>query len=109
MNYVVPPCTLRNLKSIDMGANSFYNLTRSKPFVCQGLMISGLYLEVLSVNQYSIINVELFNFLNMNGALFVLDPYEDIMNMVVHYSHSIEAFFCSRRGEFVVIVMVYPA
>ena len=29
MNYVVPSCTLRNLKSIGIGANSFYGLVRS--------------------------------------------------------------------------------
>ena len=29
------------------------------------------------------------------------------MNMVVHYSPCIEPFFCSRRGEFIVLIEAY--
>ena len=31
------------------------------------------------------------------------------MDVVVHYSHSVEPFFCSGRGEFVVVVGVHGA
>ena len=37
----------------------------------------------------------------------MLDSFEDIMDMVVHYSRFVELFFCGRRGEFVVIIELY--
>ena len=43
------------------------------------------------------------------GVLFVVDVFEDIVDIVVHYSHSVKPFFCSRCGEFVVVVNVYGA
>ena len=35
--------------------------------------------------------------------------FEDIVDVLAYCSHSIELFFCSRGGEFVVIVEVYGA
>ena len=66
-------------------------------------------MEVSSVNQNPIVNVELSSFFNMQGTLFIVDTLEDIVDMVVHYSHSVEPFFCSGGGEFVVVIEVYGA
>ena len=43
----------------------------------------------------------------MQGASFIVDALEDVVCMVVHCSHSVEPFFCSRGGEFVVVIEVY--
>ena len=64
-------------------------------------------MKVLSVKQDPIINVEVSGFYNMEGASFMIDSFEDVMNVVVYSSHSIEAFFHSRRGEFVVAIEVH--
>ena len=45
----------------------------------------------------------------MQGASFIVDALEDIVDMVVHYSHSVELFFCGGGGEFVVVIEVYGA
>ena len=39
--------------------------------------------------------------------MFMVDAFEDVVDMVVHCSHSVEPFFCSRGGEFVVVIEVY--
>ena len=39
--------------------------------------------------------------------MFAFDMFEDIVDVVVHYSHFIEAFFGSGKGEFVVFTKVY--
>ena len=39
----------------------------------------------------------------------MVDALEDVVDVVVHYSHSVEPFFCGRRGEFVVVIKVYGA
>ena len=107
MNYVVPSCTLRNLKSIGMGANSFCNLVRSKPFTYQGLMIPSRHLEVSSINQDPIINIKVSSFFHMNGASFVVDSFEDVVDVFMHGSNSVAPFFCSGGGEFVVVIELY--
>ena len=43
----------------------------------------------------------------MNSTLIVGDLFEDIIDVVVYCSHSIELFFCSGRGEFIVVIKVY--
>ena len=45
----------------------------------------------------------------MQDASFIVDVLEDVVDVVVHCSHSREAFFCGRGGEFVVIIEVYVA
>ena len=107
MYYVVPSCTLRNLKSIGIGANCFCDLVRSKPFVCQGLLVPSLNLKVSSIDQNPIVNVELSSFFNIKGASFVANTLEDIVDMLVHCSHSVQSFLCGRRGEFIIVVVVY--
>ena len=37
----------------------------------------------------------------------MVDTFEDLVDMVVHGSHSVEPFFCVGRGEFVVVIEVY--
>ena len=66
-------------------------------------------MEVLSINQNPIVNIELSRFFNMQGALFLVDAFEDVVDMVVHCCHSVEPFFCGRGGEFVVIIKLYSA
>ena len=39
----------------------------------------------------------------------MVDSFEDVVDVVVHCSHSIELFFCSGGGEFVVVIEVYGA
>ena len=39
----------------------------------------------------------------------MVNVLEDVVNVVVHSSHSVETFFCGRGGEFVVVVEVYGA
>ena len=109
MNYVVLSCALKNFKSIGMRTNSFHDFVRSKPLVCQGLIIPTLHLKVSSINQDPIVNIEVSCFLNMKGASFMVDSFKDIMDVVVHYSHLVKAFFCGKGGEFVVVVEVYGA
>ena len=41
--------------------------------------------------------------------MFMVDTFEDVVDMVVYRSHSIEPFFCGRRGQFVVVIEVYGA
>ena len=64
-------------------------------------------MKVLSINQDPIVNIAVSSFFNVIVALFVVDSLEDVVDMVMHCSHSFEAFFCSRRGEFVVLIQVY--
>ena len=39
----------------------------------------------------------------------MVDMHEDVVDMVVHCSHSVEPFFCSWGEEFVVVVEAYGA
>ena len=43
----------------------------------------------------------------MKATLFVVDSFEDVVDVFMHYSHSVETFFCSGSAEFVVIIEVY--
>ena len=107
MNYVMPSRTLRNLKSIGMAATRFYNLVKSEPFVCQRFIVSSFNLKFSSIYQIPIVNLELPSFFNMKCASYIVNRLEDIVIVVVHCRHSDETCFCSRRGEFVVIIEVY--
>ena len=96
MNYAVSSCTLRNLKSVGIEDDSFYDLVRSKPFTCWGFVVPSVNLKVSSIYQNSIINVEVLGFFNMKGASFVVDSVKNMVDIVLHCSNSIEPFFCSR-------------
>ena len=39
----------------------------------------------------------------------MVDVLEDVVDVVVHGSHSVEPFFCDGGGEFVVVIEVYGA
>ena len=39
----------------------------------------------------------------------MVNMLEYVVNMVVYCSHSVEAFFCGRGGEFVVVIKVNGA
>ena len=43
----------------------------------------------------------------MQGASFMVDALEDVMDVVVHYSHSVEPFFYGGRVEFVAVIELY--
>ena len=107
MNYVVPSRTLRNLKSICVQPNSLYYLVRCKTFSCQGLVVACFNLQVLSVNRNPIVNVGVSCLFNMKRDSFVAHAYEDIVDMVVHCSYSMEPSFCGGGVEFVVVIKVY--
>ena len=64
-------------------------------------------MKVSSINQTPIVNLELSSFVHRKCASFMLDTVGDVVHMVVHSSHSVETFFCSRREEFVVVVKAY--
>ena len=61
------------------------------------------------INLDPIINIEVSSVFNMKVASFVVHSFEDVVDVVMHYSHSVEAFFCNRGGEFVVVNEVYDA
>ena len=107
MYYIVASYILRNLKSVGVGTNSFYDLIGSKPFACQAFTIGSLHLKVSSIDQDPIVNVELSRFFHIKGVWFIVAVFEYGMNMVLHCSHSFQPFFCGRRGEFVVVIEVY--
>ena len=69
----------------------------------------SLYLEVSSINQNPIVNIEVSSFFNMKVPSFVVDSFEDLVDLGLYCSHSMEPFFCSGGGEFVVIMEVYGA
>ena len=46
--------------------------------------------------------MEVYGFLNIKAASFVVDTFEDVVDKVVHSSHSVEPLSHSGRGEFVV-------
>ena len=37
----------------------------------------------------------------------MVDALKDVADVVVHCSHSVQPFFCSGRGEFIVVIEVY--
>ena len=39
----------------------------------------------------------------------MVDMFEDVVDMVMYCSHSVEQFFCGGGGEFVVVIEVYGA
>ena len=45
----------------------------------------------------------------MQGASFMVDTLENIMDMLMHCSHYVEPFFCSGGGGFIVVINVYGA
>ena len=45
----------------------------------------------------------------MKVASFVVDLFEQVLDVVMHCSHFIESFSCSMQGEFVVVIVVYGA
>ena len=66
-------------------------------------------MEVSPINQNPIVNVELSCFFYMQGASFIVDGLEDVVDVVVHCRYSVEPSFCGRRGEFIVIIEVHSA
>ena len=109
MNYNMPSGMLRKLKVTGMVANSYHELVRPKPVVCQRVIVPRLHLEVVSINQDLIVNVKLCSFFHIKSASLVVEGCEDITDIVVHYSNSIESFFCSWWREFIVVVTTYSA
>ena len=69
----------------------------------------SLHLEVSPINQNPIVNIEVSRFFNMQRASFMVDALVDVVDVVVHCSHSVEPFFCGRGGQFVAVIEVYGA
>ena len=53
--------------------------------------------------------MEVSSFFTMKVTLFVVDSFEDVVDVVLNCSCSIESFFCRVGGEFVVVIEVYGA
>ena len=51
--------------------------------------------------------MELSSFVNIKGTSFVFDALKNVEDMIIYCSYSMEPFFCSRRGDLVVIIKVY--
>ena len=66
-------------------------------------------MEVSPIDQNPIVNVKLSRFFNMPCASFMVDAFENVVDMVVYCSHSVKPFFCGRAGEFVGVIEVYGA
>ena len=109
MDCVVLSCAFRNLNLIEMGANSFYNLVRSQPLACQGLIDPSHHLQVSFINQHPIVDAEVSPYFNMKGASFIVNTFKNVINVVVYCCHSLKPFFCTNREEFVVIIVAYSA
>ena len=45
----------------------------------------------------------------MHDALFVVDTLEDVVDMFVHNSNSVEPLFCGGRADFIVVIEPYGA
>ena len=43
----------------------------------------------------------------MQSTSCIVDALVDIVDVVVHCSHSVKTFFCGGRGEFVDVIEVY--
>ena len=63
-------------------------------------------MKLSSINQDPIVDVEVSRFYNMKVALFVLDSFEDVVDVVMHYCSSVKPFLCIGVGEFVVVIKV---
>ena len=59
-----------------------------------------------SIHQNAIINVEASSFFNIKYTSFVVDLLEDVVNLIMHCSHSVDPFFCGARGQLVVMITV---
>ena len=62
-----------------------------------------------SIKQDPIVNIEVSSFFHVMVTFFMVDSFQNIMDVVMHYSHSVELFFCSGGGEFAVVIKVYGA
>ena len=59
---------------------------------------------MLSVNQDSIVDIEVSGFFNVKDACFVVYLFEDVVDVVVYCTYSVEPFFYSGEGEFIGVV-----
>ena len=64
-------------------------------------------MKLLSVNQDPIVYIAISSLFNIKVASFVVDSFEDIVDVVMHCSHSVKPCFCSGGGEFIVVIEVY--
>ena len=88
--------TLINLKWMSIAGNSLYNLLRSKAFSSYGFVVPSLNVNGSYINQNPIFNVEVSGGINTKVTSFVVDSLDDVMYIVVHWSHSIQPFLCDR-------------
>ena len=73
------------------------------------MVISSFYLYVVAVNQDLVVNSKLACLYDMNGTSFDVDLLEGVVDLVVDGCHSVQPFFGSGGGEFVVVVQVNGA
>ena len=58
----------------------------------------SLHLEVSTITRDPIVNIEVSSFFHMEVTSFVVDWLEDVVDLVLHCSLSVELFFCSGGG-----------
>ena len=56
------------------------------------------------VNQDPVVNSKLACLFDMNSTSFYVHLFEGVVDLVMHGCHSVQPFFRSRGGEFLVIV-----
>ena len=61
----------------------------SKPFLCKGFVVPTLDLRISSTNPNQMVNVEVSDYFNMKGTSFVVDSFEDDVDMIAYCSHCI--------------------
>ena len=73
------------------------------------MVIPSFYLLVAAVNQDPVVNSKLAWLFDINSTSFDVDLLEGVVDLVVDGFHSVQPFFCSVRGEFIVVVEVNGA
>ena len=77
------------------------------------LDVGNLLLTVFTcrfdVHQQPLGSIEQSSHCNIKGTLFVVYVFENVVDMVVYCSHSVNPFFCSGRAEIGIIIKVNDA
>ena len=58
------------------------------------------------INWDPIVTIESSGVFDIKGTSFVVNYFQDVVDVVVHYNHSIKPFFCGRREKFVLVIKV---
>ena len=92
-----------------MRANGFCDLALSKVFARIGFLVYSVHWTASSINQNSIVHIELLIIFNIEYTSSMLDYVMDIVDVVVYCSRSVALSFCNWSRKFVVFMEVYSA